>query len=83
MRASRAGCGLAATYIKAAYSKFRACTFSAAVETLQHVYLQCPHYAAARAVLVVAMDTWCAAMRSRDELDGVYSARRCAEIDTL
>jgi hypothetical protein len=70
---SRAGCGLAATYAKAADSKFRACTCSAAVETLQHVYLRCPHYVAARAVLVAAMDVWCAAMRTRDELDGVYS----------
>jgi hypothetical protein len=51
----------------------RARTCSAAVETLQHVYLRCPHYTAARAVLVAAMDIWCAAMRTRDELDGVYS----------
>jgi hypothetical protein len=29
-----------------------------------HVYLRCPHYAAARTVLVAAMDTWCAAMQS-------------------
>jgi hypothetical protein len=80
---SRAGCGLAATYAKAADSKFRACTCSAAVETLQHVYLVCPHYTAARAVLKAAVDDWCAAMQSRDELDGVCSARRCAEMDTL
>jgi hypothetical protein len=49
------------------------------VETLQHVciyiyrYLHCPHYAAARTVLVAAMGAWCAAMRFRDELDGEYS----------
>ena len=43
------------------------------METRQHVYLRCPHCTAARAVLVAAMDVWCAAMRTRGELDGVYS----------
>jgi hypothetical protein len=71
---SRAGCGLAATYAKAADSKFRACTCSAAVETLQHVYLRCPHYAAARTVLVAAWAPGARpAMRFRDELHGEYS----------
>jgi hypothetical protein len=59
----------------AADSKFRACTCSLrgrggpAARVLPAV----PSLTAARAVLVAAMDIWCAAMRSRDELDSVYS----------
>jgi hypothetical protein len=70
---SRAGCGLAATYAKAADSKFRACTCSAAVETMHHVYMECPHYASARTALVAAMDVWCATMQSQDEDRRAYS----------
>jgi hypothetical protein len=68
-----AGCGLAATYAKAADSKFRACTCSAAVGTMHHVYMECHHHASARTALETAMDEWCAAMQSQDEDHRAYS----------
>jgi hypothetical protein len=77
---------VAATYAKAADSKFRACTCSTAVETLQHVYryLRCPYYAAARTVRARDGDGHLVRGHAVQGRAGRrVLARRCAEVYAL